>query len=933
MISFTRILLYLSYFQIILGVPLLSETPLDSKSATTLLRNWNLSCIIPLNTTKVAYIWCIPEDLVSHLSQLGALHAPFKDNNFLNVAHILDILTWRYSIDLILEENVTYMLTFEQVKMGANINFAGQRIAQISNQFLQHNFEITPKNKISHLEVIFDTEINTKGRFMAISGGWDWSPYSNIFSLGSNGQVPYFTKGMIGNVTVKKKEIFNIENFILSTKLKNKSKSCEIKGIIYSTCFPSENAVYLAVEKTSILGVLSGRKIKITQTDAIYEGCVDAEKKRVKIVFLAQVLLEEHAAFIWKPGQVNQLADLHIKLSFNFEKHQTVMKIIKRKTGVRTVDIDAETRRKTFLEINGKSFFMKGSNIVPPHILESEYLNNRDYFLKVIETVQAANMNTLRVYGGGTILPDFFYDLCDEKGIVILHDFPFVQKASGHFFQEDFEEVKEELRQISAKLVHHPSIVLLNLCNECDVNQADVKEILSKSISYLQTLTLSQILWPSSPSNGFRVDGNDIKILNFSREEQQNVEFHGPYYYGAGFPSVNGYSNVDEVILDQSIPPKIGEASMIKLVSEYGAVGGSSYSSFVPFLSEKFRSTSGNADQDTCFKKPVDEQRSNDNLCFGENVMAQRNYPCHNLVLKYFGNTAYELMLIVRNNSSTDEIFKLQLYYCQIAQMLLVKSTTETYLSMVSISGVLTWQLNDIWPTFGWGSLNSLKNNYSTWKPLQYQLKDLFSPLYTSILLSAGDELLLFLHNTNEGIQFPSIRFTAYFLDTLLGTRINVTKHTFSLKQRINLVKIGSIRDVGVSRNLFCVTVKGLDAKCHLLGFPKDIVLKKSDIKYKIFSSQHCLRNSCLEIALVSKQVVSLLYLETEVNGYFSDNILTLQPNKRQKILFYFRERAKNMKTLSQRFRESFYFHCLNEFSKYPEVKSRAVRGFQTAES
>jgi hypothetical protein len=76
--------------------------------------------------------------------------------------------------------------------------------------------------------------------------------------------------------------------------------------------------------------------------------------------------------------------------------------------------------------------------------------------------------------------------------------------------------------------------------------------------------------------------------------------------------------------------------------------------------------------------------------------MAQRNYPCDNIILTYFGALDW--------NATGVDAFQKQLYLCLLGQALEMKSDIEARRSQNEF-GTVTWQLNEIWPTGGWGSV------------------------------------------------------------------------------------------------------------------------------------------------------------------------------------------------------------------------------------
>jgi hypothetical protein len=108
--------------------------------------------------------------------------------------------------------------------------------------------------------------------------------------------------------------------------------------------------------------------------------------------------------------------------------------------------------------------------------------------------------------------------------------------------------------------------------------------------------------------------------------------------------------------------------------------------------------------------------------CTGDNVMAQRNYPCDSIIDTYFETDENYW-------SSIGELpLKRSLYHCMLGQALEMKSDIETRKSQNQIGHIL-WQLNEIWPTGGWGSLEYGNSNFpgqvvgGRWKPLHYMLR------------------------------------------------------------------------------------------------------------------------------------------------------------------------------------------------------------------
>ena len=118
-----------------------------------------------------------------------------------------------------------------------------------------------------------------------------------------------------------------------------------------------------------------------------------------------------------------------------------------------------------YFEKNGKPFYVKGANWIPANIFLPS-VKKRDY-LNLLLKAKNANMNMLRVWGGGVYEDDYFYDLCDSLGIMVWQDFMF---ANGMYPADSgfIKNVRDEVIYQIARLKKHPSIVLWCGNNEID---------------------------------------------------------------------------------------------------------------------------------------------------------------------------------------------------------------------------------------------------------------------------------------------------------------------------------------------------------------------------------------------------------------------------------------------------------------------------------
>lgn len=117
------------------------------------------------------------------------------------------------------------------------------------------------------------------------------------------------------------------------------------------------------------------------------------------------------------------------------------------------------------LHVNGRRIFCHGANWIP----EGLWPRDRTYarVRRRLEQAAAAGMNMIRVWGGGRYEPDWFYDICDELGLMVWQDFMF--SCACYPEHEEYRKLVEaEARHQVARLSRHPCVVLWCGGNECE---------------------------------------------------------------------------------------------------------------------------------------------------------------------------------------------------------------------------------------------------------------------------------------------------------------------------------------------------------------------------------------------------------------------------------------------------------------------------------
>ncbi len=137
---------------------------------------------------------------------------------------------------------------------------------------------------------------------------------------------------------------------------------------------------------------------------------------------------------------------------------------VERRIGFRTVELDtsAETDGTRFaMVVNGERIWVRGFNWIPDDCFPARVDRGR-YQRRIADAVDA-NANLLRVWGGGIYESDDFYEVCDQRGVMVWQDFLF---ACAAYPSELAAEVESEATDAINRLMAHPSLVIWNGNNE-----------------------------------------------------------------------------------------------------------------------------------------------------------------------------------------------------------------------------------------------------------------------------------------------------------------------------------------------------------------------------------------------------------------------------------------------------------------------------------
>ena len=214
--------------------------------------------------------------------------------------------------------------------------------------------------------------------------------------------------------------------------------------------------------------------------------------------------------------------------------------------GSTTNQIEGSGIHGMYFRINGVVVWCRGANVVPMDQLEGK--TGAAGYRRLVRAAAKANMNMLRVWGGGTVLPTAFYEACDEFGIMLYHDLLFVEEQNHGALLTD--TIQNEIRHHIRSLIGHPSIVMWSGCNECNVVMGTPTEMYATFV--MQTVVEednTRPIWPSCPSSSGWKSGvttssgipNGNPLVTKHPATNVMLERHGPYQHGYSttFPAVD----------------------------------------------------------------------------------------------------------------------------------------------------------------------------------------------------------------------------------------------------------------------------------------------------------------------------------------------------------------------------------------------------------
>ncbi|KAJ5189449.1 Glycoside hydrolase superfamily [Penicillium cf. griseofulvum] len=872
------------------------------------------------NALNISVPGSVPSQVHLDLLHANVIDEPYYGLNDFNLRWIAEN-NWTYTskpIDGLLSNSKSSWLVFNGLDTFTTIEFCGQFIGTTDNQFRQYTFDISDAlkhcNGLPTVSLEFGSAIkfanaiadnpNSQKWPAGVQGtfefpnrwyirkeqsdfGWDWGPafspagpWQNIYLVQSereediyviNTGFDIYRKGQINHLAPDQSQpwVVNASIDYLGTLLRHPSMSIEIKDIESGKVLKSGSLDNVVVSGQTITGT---------------------------------TIVDANAPSLWWPAGMGKQSLYNIKVTIHSANDDLAS--VTRRTGFRTIFLNRSNITVKQLaqgiapganwhfEVNGHEFYAKGSNLIPPDAFWPRVTEGK--MKRLFDSVIAGNQNMLRVWASGAYLPDFMYDLADERGVLLWSEFQFsdaLYPTDQPFLDDVAAEVVYNVRRVN----HHPSLALWAGGNEIESLQLPTAKRLDpesypRLVGDYEHLFISLILplvydnsrsisyMPSSTNNGF-LEVNISAPVPMAERYDNDTELKG-HYYGD-----TDYYNYDSTVAFDFTGYPVG-----RFANEFG------YHS-MPSLQT--------------WQQAVD----NKDLHFNSSTIMLRNhhYPpgspdTHNYTRSSIGmaemTLAVERYYPIPDKQDPVANFSAWCHATQLFQADMYKSQIQFYRRGSGMPerqlGALYWQLEDIWQAPTWAGIEY----DGRWKVLHYVARDIFQPIIVSPFwnYSTGD-LSVYVTSDLWEMAWGTVKFT--WMD-LSGKPIPGNAGTpLMMHFSVGALNTTSIYDTNVAGLSLpnvkdAVLVIDLSAKGRLQNagrkslttfthrnqftpaVPKDLALKNPNLKLS-----HDVRTGTFTVE--ARSAVSLytwLDYPSGIVGYFEDNSFSLLPGEKRTLRF-----------------------------------------------
>jgi len=506
----------------------------------------------------------------------------------------------------------------------------------------------------------------------------------------------------------------------------------------------------------------------------------------------------------------------------------------RRRIGLRDMKLVSEPDaigRSFRIVVNGRDVFCRGANWIPADALPGRV--TREKTRELLRSAVAANMNMLRIWGGGQYEPDWFYDQCDELGLLVWQDFMFacnLYPADEAFLAEVAAEAREQV----ARLQHHASIALwcgdneligaLNWFEESRKNRDRylvAYDRLNRTVERaLREVDAEANWWPSSPSPGPMSFGDA-----WHDDSSGDMHFWSVWHEGRDFEHY------------RDVKPRF--------CSEFGFQSYPSMDVIRTFASEEDMNIASQVME-------AHQKNKGGNARIAETMFRYFRFPA----------------------SFPDFV-----YLSQVQQGVAIRTAVEYWRSLKPhCMGALYWQLNDTWPVASWSSLDY----GGGWKALHHMARRFFSPVAVFAIPDRDGNFVVHAVNDGQGPVEVGVQLDAVAMD---GASARLDEFAAAVPTNRAIV-LGTVQAGRVARDQILAfrwqASDGHGGADHATPVPyKALPLREPGIRVEARAEGDVVR-----VALSASAPALFVTLEAAVPGRFSDNCITLLPGAKRVIDF-----------------------------------------------
>jgi beta-mannosidase len=506
--------------------------------------------------------------------------------------------------------------------------------------------------------------------------------------------------------------------------------------------------------------------------------------------------------------------------------------------GLRTLEVVSQhdaVGKSFFIKVNGAPVFMKGANWIPSDSFVDRETPER--LRALLQAAAVANMNMLRVWGGGIYEDDRFYALCDELGLLVWQDFMFacsMYPGDAAFIENVRQEAIENVR----RLRNHPSLALWAGNNEIEA-------------------AWQQWGWPWRFHLGKAAQTtiwNDYKHL-FHEVLPRVVAAEDPgRFYTRSTPSAN----------EDGVPPgKLGWGDLHYWGVWHAEAPYEAYAANVSRFMSEYGFQSFPTLDTVALYAPPSEWRIDSPV-----MLSHQRHPRGNALVRTYLDRDFR----------APKDFGAFLYLSQVLQATVIQYGAEAHRRrMPTNMGSLYWQLDDCWPVASWSSIDYT----GRWKALQYAARRFFAPVLLSPVVDSGT-LRVFVVSDRRNDFGAHLTLRLVDFDGVERWRFerDLTVKALSSEAQFSAWKRDLLKGVDPSRVVLSAELRvGADVigrNLFYFGKTRDLALPAPELSFAV--EPH---GAAATVRVTARRLARAVWLSTPGGeGTFSDNFFDLLPGE-----------------------------------------------------